>query len=76
MELELSLGASGWVLVALLLLFPLFHLQNGLEGVEESHRQESMTSSLHGNVLTVTDQSLLDEPRFSSHSELVLTLKT
>ena len=34
-ELELSLGAGGWVVVALLLLFPLFHLQNGLQRVGE-----------------------------------------
>lgn len=30
-ELELSLGARGWVVLALLLLLSLFHLQNGLE---------------------------------------------
>ena len=34
-ELQLSLGAGGWVVVALLLLFPLFHLQNSLQGVGE-----------------------------------------
>ena len=34
-ELELSLGAGGWIVVALLLLFPLFHLQNGLQRVGE-----------------------------------------
>lgn len=34
-ELELSLGAGGWATVALLLLFPLFHLQHGLQGVGE-----------------------------------------
>ena len=34
-ELQLSLGAGGWVVVALLLLFPLFHLQNSLQRVGE-----------------------------------------
>lgn len=34
-ELELSLRARGWAVLALLLLFPLFHLQHGLQGVGE-----------------------------------------
>lgn len=34
-ELELSLRAGCWVVVDLLLLFPLFHLQNSLQGVGE-----------------------------------------
>lgn len=34
-KLQLSLGARGWAVLGLLLLFPLLHLQNGLQQAGE-----------------------------------------
>lgn len=50
MELELSLRAGRWAIVALLLLLPLFHLQNGLQQVGEI-AQARVTLSLQGHLL-------------------------
>ena len=68
-ELELSLGAGGWVVVALLLLFPLFHLQNSLQGWGRSQRQDGRMQSLHGNLLCGHGPVLSQGPQFFSFIE-------
>lgn len=68
-ELELSLGAGGWVVVALLLLFPLFHLQNSLQGWGRSQSQNGRMLSLHGNLLCGHGPVLSQGPQFFSFIE-------